>query len=194
MWDSYQNAIFNTIEDLDPNKFVLFTTCSHGKPYGKSHIHYVLRNYLAKVGLMDKLEQWHLSSAGVIPHVMHEEYPYAHYDWNNEWATPETLTLLRDSITSRLAEWWSWYGPTKLVFFYLREDSNTLNAVREFVRTNPTVQPLIYLIIARELDREVEQVRLGMISPDSDDHLLNPLNLDTLRIYVAHEINRAEVV
>ena len=163
---------------VNPEKTVLLTLCSWAKPYFTGYIWYVLRKELSETGYLDRLEHVHLSSAGVIPHSRCDEYPFAHYDWDNSKASPEVVTLLCETMTRRLDEWYHKVGfRYKQIVVYMRDPSNTIKSVRSSALMTCGKCTIVGASIE---DSGVMEVREGLHKFDPDDYLLTEWNMSRL--------------
>jgi hypothetical protein len=192
VFEEYHQQILNHADER-PVMPVFMTVCSWGKPYGHDYLHYTLRRNLAMTKLLDELDYWHISSAGIIPHERMTQYPYYAYDWNNEWGDETTNEILEKAITRRLDEWFEAYvareGYKRPVIVYAREGGHTIYAVRQ-----SRLGSIATIIGADPSDRAVQSVRFGLLpsAVDVNDYLITPRNLaimlDTVgRVLRAHK-------
>ena len=128
----YADIVLTNIGEFDQDRSVaLLTACSYAKPYSMSWIHYGIRKALYEAGLLDQIEYWHLSSAGLIPSCLEEVAPFCCYDWNNDQASVQDLKELRETLGAYFASWMSRYAIpfNKTVVTYFRSGSNTQRAI-----------------------------------------------------------------
>jgi hypothetical protein len=123
------------------------TTCSHAKPYGKSHIHCSIRHWLFELGILNKVDYIHISGAGITSTETGYEYPYCAYDGDYSQASDEIRHALRDKIAADLSAWYEICGKDyKHIVIYLRLPSLTLGAVMASIAKHQNVE----IILAQE--------------------------------------------
>ncbi len=128
----FANTILSHAQDFTTDReVVLVTVCSYAKPYSHSFIHYGIDRALHEAGVLNKVEKWHLSSAGIIPACLEEVVPFCCYNWDNAEASTEDLVALREALRDYFTRWLSLYASPlkKRVVTYFREDSNTQKAI-----------------------------------------------------------------
>src|SRR5262245_30291710 len=105
-----------------------FTVCSWAKPMNQSYLHYRIRYWLHRMRVLGQMDYIHVSSAGIIPSLCVNWYPFNAYDWNNAMADAETLSYMR----GRIADHFDRFNARKHYsqkIVYLRGGSNTARAL-----------------------------------------------------------------
>ena len=120
-----------------------------------------------------------LTNAGVVPRELDEHWPYAAYDWNPAYETPEVRecyrSVLRDRIIAYLEVFRGYYRGFAA---YLRWDSDSWAALRDAAET---LGLHIENLAAREAPREeLEEVSLGGLYQDPDLILVTRSSLNKL--------------
>ena len=194
-FSKFNDVLLEHITEFDQGKkVVLLTVCSYAKPYSHSFIHYGIRKALFEAELLDEIEYWHLSSAGVIPSCMEEEVPYCCYDWNNAHATEDDLRALREYLEDHYLHWLKQYiSPLKKsVVTYFRPESNTRQAIDRVIY-RPSETPVIHVEPTRRRSTKYTCASLLGEYADPDGLLLHTHNLRYLvdsiyaRIGVQHD-------
>lgn len=154
-------------------KVALLTICSHAKPYGKSHIHALIRKALHEAGELKNVHYIHLSSAGVVPEEVDCDVPFAAYDWNVAEATPFDIEYHIKKLTQRLSYWCVTVGPRyNKIVFYVRPDGHTRCAINNVVEHVPNA----VVVEPEPLTTPLPYMRLH----DVDDMLTSPCNTQKL--------------
>ncbi len=160
-------------------RLLLFLPCSYGKPYSQSFIHYAMRRALWEAGLLDKVHEVMLTNAGVVPRELDEHWPYAAYDWNPAYETPEVKrcyrAVLRDRIIAYLEAFRGYY---RGVAAYLRWDSDSWAALRDAAEYLGVEVPNLAPRAVPE--EELRLVSLDGVYQDPDLVLITPTALRSL--------------
>src|SRR5262245_31160939 len=94
----------------------------------QSYLHYRIRYWLHRMRVLGQMDYIHVSSAGIIPFLCVNWYPFNAYDWNNAMADAETLSYMR----GRIADHFDRFNARKHYsrrIVYLRGGSNTARAL-----------------------------------------------------------------
>ncbi|WP_048191634.1 DUF5591 domain-containing protein [Pyrolobus fumarii] len=178
---AFEKGFSKLLTSYEPprGKILLFLPCSYGKPYSQSFIHYMIRRTLWKNGLIDKVHEVMLTNAGVVPRELDEHWPYAAYDWNPIYETPEIREcyrrVLADRITAYLETFKSYYRGFAA---YLRWDSDSWAALRVAAeRLGIRIENFAARTVPNE---EVREVSLGGLYQDADLVLVTRSSLASL--------------
>ena len=160
-------------------RILLFLPCSYGKPYSQSFIHYMIRRVLWKNGLLDKVHEVMLTNAGVVPRELDEHWPYAAYDWNPSFETPEVRHCYRSILRDRIIAYLEAFGDRYAGFAaYLRWDSDSWAALRDAADyLGVRVENLAAESVSEE---ELREVSLGGLYRDPDLVLVTRRSLERL--------------
>ena len=160
-------------------RLLLFLPCSYGKPYSQSFIHYMIRRVLWRNNLLDKVHEVMLTNAGVVPRELDEHWPYAAYDWNPSYETPEVKQCYRSVLRDRIIAYLEAFGEYYRGFAaYLRWDSDSWAALKDAAET---LGVQVENLAAREVPREeLEEVSLGGLYQDPDLILVTRSSLNRL--------------
>jgi len=135
--DAFEDLWLKTMRKFRPiSKIALFVPCSWGKPYSQSYIHFFINRELYKLGLLHRIDRWHVSNAGIIPASaeldgISNDVGFFAYDWDSRFQTEEEEKYHVRSTSERLVMWRSFVGSKyPIKFSYLRPGSKGLRAIQ----------------------------------------------------------------
>ena len=133
IWQDYIVRLYEPPENKD---ILLFLPCAFGKPYSHSKLHKQIIRTLRGIPGSDRIHDVMISSPGVIPREFETHYPFAHYDWPEWEETPEIKARYTDVTEKRIENFLrKHYGHYKMLFYYLKPDSESAEAVRRACKT-----------------------------------------------------------
>lgn len=129
IWQDYLVRLYEPPANRD---ILLFLPCAFRKPYSFSTLHKNILKALRSLPDSERIHHVMVSSPGVIPREFERHYPFAHYDWPEWDETPEIKARYIEVTRKRVEAFLSKHYPHyKKVFYYLKPDSESAEAVRQ---------------------------------------------------------------
>ena len=178
--DMFEELWRNVWEKHDPKdkSIALLTICSHAKPYSKSFIHSTIRKRLYEIGMLDKIQYAHISTAGIIPSEAEMVYPFNAYDHDGSQMTEDAKQYFSERTFLRIRDWLAAFGGTyERVVFYLRGEGKTYRAAIDAALATGAVN-----VIVVGADMGEEHYLPFAALRDTDDCLTSGANLNKLLV------------
>jgi len=182
VWQDYIQRFYKVPEGKE---YVLFVPCTYVKPYRRSVTHRRILSAVFRSGKYRKVEIVVVSTPGVIPYELHDQYPFESYDWPEWLETPEIMRCYVEVTKDRVKRFVeNCCKNVKLFIAYFHKNSETLQAIREAFRELEMEDKLVEVLddetfrsIVRDYNKKVGSSVLR------DDRALMKLE-ETLRRYV----------
>lgn len=128
-FDVWQDYICRFYQKPKEKDVALFVPCSYRKPYWSSKLHRAIRGVLDAIKIKNRIHVIVISSPGVIPIELCNNYPFNSYDWP-EWKETKKIKKEYIKITRRRIENYLKHHKYKRYFCYFKPTSESYIALK----------------------------------------------------------------